>query len=129
VLSDKSLMRSKIGTCVRKAEFTVGVAVVDLFRIFKMRLIGGAGNRLITPRANGIDRRILVLSSGKRNKARHSKYPLSWPKPSTFVQDAFGLLYCSHYAQLNVQVWPVLLVPWLARLCTSVLVASEFRRL
>ena len=56
-----------------------------------MRLVRGAGNRLITPRANGIDRRILVLSSGKRNKARHSKYPLSRPKPSTFVQDAFGI--------------------------------------
>ena len=65
MLNDESLMRSKIGTCVRKAEFTVGVAVVDLFRIFKMRLIGGAGNRLITPRADGIGRRIFVLPSGK----------------------------------------------------------------
>jgi hypothetical protein len=64
-----------------KTVLAVRIAGMSAFSASKARLVFSAGNRLITPRANRIDRRIVVATPRKRNKDRHLDHYHScrWP--------------------------------------------------
>ena len=58
---------------MREAELAVQIAGMSAFSASKARLALTVGNCLIAPRANRIDRRIMIVPPRERNKGRHPR--------------------------------------------------------